>query len=324
MPRTPHPLPASAVGESLTTASARTLGISPDRLRRADVHHPFRGVATFAVRPSTVVDRAWAYTQVMHAAAWFSCITAASLRGLPVPRAFSGGPLHVVVPRGVHPPRSLGVVGHQRDLEPPVVEQILCPLSTGELVPLRTGTIGSVLLTAASHLSLPDLVALVDAARLADEGGTVMETERMLTRSSRRAGSAALGEALLLSRAGVRSRPETHLRLLIARAGLPAPEVAPGVRTLLGVLHPDLGWPEYRVLVEYEGDGHRTDDRVFASDLRRFDAYADADWSAVRCSKADLYGDPRRVLESLTRRLRARGWRSRARRRAVIRPIAVP
>ena len=189
---------------------------------------------------------------------------------------------------------------------------------------MRIGSIGPVLLTAATELALPDLVALVDAARFADDAGTVMEIERMLTRSSRRAGSAALAEALVLSRAGVRSRPETHLRLLIARAGLPAPEVATVVRTPLGVLHPDLGWPAYRVLVEYEGDGHRTDDRVFASDLRRFDAYADADWSTVRCSKADLYGDPRRVLDSVARRLRARGWRSRTRLGAGILPIAVP
>jgi len=216
------------------------------------------------------------------------------------------------------------VIGHQRDLEAPVFETVLVPLSTGEAVPLRVGTIGTTLLTAATELGLADLVALIDAARITDDHGTLADIERMLARSSRRAGGAGLRRGVALSRFGVRSRPETHLRLLLARAGFPEPQVAPRVETPIGLRHPDLAWPQWRVLVEYEGDGHRTDSRVFANDLQRFDAFADAGWSTVRCSRIDLYSAPRRVLESLARRLRSRGWRSTARLRTGIPPIAVP
>lgn len=324
MPRPARPAPAAVLGETLPTAAALGAGVHPDRLRRADVTHPFHGVVTFGPLPRSLADRAWAFAQVMSDAAWFSNTTAAELRGLPLPIASQGGPLHVTVPRGGHSPRARGVVGHQRDLESPAFETRFTTLSTGERVPLRIATIGATLLTAATELGLPDLVALIDAARLADDRGTLADIERMLARSSRRAGAAGLRRGVALSRPGVRSRPETHLRLLFARAGFPDPQVAPEVETPLGALHPDLAWPKYRVLVEYEGDQHRTDGRVFASDLQRFDAFADAEWSAVRCSRVDLYASPRRVLESLARRLRSRGWRSPARLRMGIPPIAVP
>ena len=218
----------------------------------------------------------------------------------------------------------MGVIGHQRDLEDPAFEQLLLPMSSGELVPLRVATMGATLLTAATDLELPDLVALVDAARLANESVTLADIDRMLVRSARRAGASALRRADALSRAGVRSRPETHLRLMLGRAGFPEPDVAPEVATPVGPLHPDLAWPAYRVLIEYEGDRHRTDDRVFARDLSRFDAFADAEWSAIRCTRVDLYSDPRRVLGSVARRLRARGWRTRSRLRLNIPPVAKP
>ncbi|MBX9472912.1 hypothetical protein [Microcella sp.] len=324
MSRAPSQLPLAVHGEVLSTAEARRLGVLPDRQRRADVLHPFHGVAAFCAPLETLADRAWAYAQVMSQLAWFSNTTAAALRGLPLPSALEQGPLHVTVPRGAHTPRATGVIGHQRDLADPTFEQLLLPCSTGELVPLRVATIGTTLLTAATDLGLPDLVALVDAARFADDLSALAEIERMLARSSRRAGAAALRRATALSRAGVRSRPESHLRLLLTRAGLPEPEVAPEVSTPIGPLHPDLAWPSYRVLVEYEGDGHRTNPRVFARDLSRFDAFADAEWSAIRCTREELYSDPSRVLGSAARRLRARGWRTRSRLRSSIPPLAKP
>ena len=324
MARPPSPLPDIVRGESLSTAQAIRLGVPPDRLRRADVRHPFHGVATFSVPSQTLADRAWAYAQVMPQAAWFSNTTAAALRGLPLPRALEHGPLHITVPRGAHTPRAIGIIGHQRDIEEPAFERLLLSGSTGELVPLPVATIGATLLTASTDLELPDLVALVDAARCADDLAALADIERMLARSARRAGAAALRRAVARSRAGVRSRPETHLRLLLARAGFPEPEVALEVSTPLGPLHPDLAWPLYGVLIEYEGDGHRTDSRVFARDLSRFDAFADAEWSAIRCTREDLYVNPSRVLGSVSRRLRARGWRTRSRLRLSIPPLAKP
>jgi len=129
-----------------------------------------------------------------------------------------------------------------------------------------------------------------------------------------RPGLARLRRAAPLRRVGVRLRAETHLRLLIASAGLPEPEVAHTVHsTTLSserwVAEADLAWPQHGVLLEYEGDGHRTSRRRFALDVRRFDRYADEGWRAVRATRADVYADPRELMSRLARRLAEGGWR---------------
>ena len=324
MTRPARPLPDRLRDETMSTAEALARGVAADRLRRADVVHPFHGVVMTGGRPRSIADRAWAFAQVMPASGWFSHTTSARLLGLPLPRSHEKGPLHVTVNRGTRAPRGAGVVGHQRELPSPSWSTLLVPTSTRELVPLRVATPGAAALTTASLLSLPDLVALIDALRLVDESTAVRDIDRMLDHSARRAGAAALRRALALSEPRVRSRAETHLRLTLAAAGLPRADVAPAVATPLGELHPDLAWPEFRVLVEYEGDHHRTDARQFASDLARFDAFADAGWHPVRATKDDVYSSSRRVVSTVARRLRGAGWRSRRPVRHVPTPIAIP
>jgi len=308
----------------MSTADAILRGARPDRLRRADVIHPFHGVIVTGERPRSVVDRAWAYTRVMPADGWFSHSTAARLLGLPLPRVLERGPLHVTVAGDSCRPRGVGVVGHQRDLSEPAWGTAHLRVSSGEHVPLRVATAGACLVTVASQVGLPDLVALTDAARLVADARATADIDRMLRHSSRRAGCAALRRALALSEPGVRSRAETHLRLTLARAGLPQAVVAPPTATPLGELHPDLAWPDFGVLVEYEGEGHRTNPRQFAADLGRFDAFGDAEWSTVRATKDDLYKDSRRLILTVSRRLRARGWRPTRPVRSDMPPIAVP
>ena len=117
-----------------------------------------------------------------------------------------------------------------------------------------------------------------------------------------------------LSRAGVRSRAETLLRLLIVQAGLPQPVVAHPVQSTgrsdeQWAAEADLAWPQFGVLLEYEGDVHRTSRRRFVSDVRRFERYADEGWRAMRATRTDLYEDPHELLSRIARRLREGGWR---------------
>lgn len=78
-----------------------------------------------------------------------------------------------------------------------------------------------------------------------------------------------LRTALPLVDPGAASPKESWLRLLLINAGLPAPEtqipVVDHYRTL-AVL--DMGWEQFMVAVEYDGDQHRTSRRQCA--LRRF------------------------------------------------------
>jgi len=123
-----------------------------------------------------------------------------------------------------------------------------------------------------------------------------------------RRGASRARQAFALSRAGVRSRPETLLRLLITRAGLPEPVVGHTIAEAGWAATPDLAWPAYSVLLEYEGDHHRTSARQFRHDIRRFERYADCGWSALRVTKHDLFSETSEVIARAESRLRRSGW----------------
>ncbi len=112
------------------------------------------------------------------------------------------------------------------------------------------------------------------------------------------------------------------MRLTISRAGLPTPTVGHTIEAQGWTATPDLAWPDFRVLVEYEGDHHRTDSRQFAHDLRRFERYRDSGWDAVRATKLDLFEHPNEFTHRVESRLRERGWRPRRGwRRRPVRPL---
>ena len=52
---------------------------------------------------------------------------------------------------------------------------------------------------------------------------------------------------------GAESPGETATRFVVLRAGLPVPRTQIEVTTRLGTFWADLGWEEWRVLVEYDG-----------------------------------------------------------------------
>ena len=79
-----------------------------------------------------------------------------------------------------------------------------------------------------------------------------------------------LRSVLPLVDGGAASPRETWLRLLLIRAGFPRPVTQIPVMDrwrLLAVL--DMGWPEIKVAVEYDGDHHQTNRTQYAKDQRR-------------------------------------------------------
>jgi hypothetical protein len=117
-----------------------------------------------------------------------------------------------------------------------------------------------------------------------------------------------LAEVLPLVDGGAGSPKESWLRLLLIDAGLPKPTtqipVNDGWRPV-GVL--DMGWEDYRVAAEYDGDQHRTDRRQYVWDQRRLAKLADLGWAVIRVIAEDRRDDIlNRVFQALTRR----GYRS--------------
>ena len=100
---------------------------------------------------------------------------------------------------------------------------------------------------------------------------------------------------------------ETLLRLAI-EYGLPEPEVNIEIVDARGrvIAIADLGYREFRVIAEYDGDQHRTDDKQFFRDVDRLDDLAEERWRVVRFNKSHVTVD--RLLK-LRRALLSAGWR---------------
>jgi hypothetical protein len=98
-----------------------------------------------------------------------------------------------------------------------------------------------------------------------------------------------LETALELVDPGAQSPRESYLRLLLIDAGLPRPQTQVPVLGMDGIpiAYLDLGWEEYMVAVEYDGDHHRTDRRQYVKDIRRLEMLERMGWIVVRVVAED-------------------------------------
>ena len=100
---------------------------------------------------------------------------------------------------------------------------------------------------------------------------------------------------------------ESRLRLLITEAGLPRPAVQWVVQDLATrtAVWLDLAWPELMIGIEYEGEPHTEPGRVLR-DVGRYIRLVDRGWRIYRYTKLDVYGQPERIIDELTRARSAR------------------
>jgi hypothetical protein len=111
--------------------------------------------------------------------------------------------------------------------------------------------------------------------------------------------------ALSLVDAGAQSPRESWLRLLLIDGGLPRPQTQIPVRDESGtvIAYLDMGWEEFMVAVEYDGEQHRTDRRQYTWDVRRLELLEHLGWIVVRVVVGDRREDIlRRVRVALGRR----------------------
>ena len=103
-----------------------------------------------------------------------------------------------------------------------------------------------------------------------------------------------LRRVLEVADGGAESPQETRLRLLLVRAGFPRPVTQIPIRNARGrvVRRIDLGWPQWKVGIEYDGAQHWTDPAQHAGDIDRLEFFADLGWRMVRVSANHLKFDP--------------------------------
>lgn len=129
---------------------------------------------------------------------------------------------------------------------------------------------------------------------------------------SRHAGARGLRRlrrALELVDGGAESPYESLTRLTLIRAGLPVPQTQIEVRNAVGRVFArlDMGWPEWKVAVEYDGAQHWTDARQRAWDIERLAKLEAAGWLVIRVSSAMLARSAA-TTDRVRRALQARGW----------------
>jgi very-short-patch-repair endonuclease len=73
------------------------------------------------------------------------------------------------------------------------------------------------------------------------------------------------------------------------------------------VAHGDLGYPEWKVLLKYEGRQHAESDQ-FGRDIDRYSLMAADGWLTLRFAARHI-GGPVAVVERTRRALVSRGWR---------------
>lgn len=305
-------LPRSLEGTAFLTTDAAVSALSRRRLRGPDLDKPYRGVRSLRLDDSDILGRCRAYEPRMPGTQFFSHTTAAQIWRMPLPPWLEESrTLHVSSFRSACRPRMGGVVGHRLS-----AVGISTRVSNGFVVadPL------TVWLQLASVLHVDDLIAVGDyllSGRRTDFGRepALLSMEEIAARAARftnRRGARAVAAAIGQLRAGVDSRPESRLRMLLTRAGLPEPLINDatfdGDGNKLGT--PDLKYEWARTVLEYEGEEHRVNKDRFRRDIFRRELFEDADWRVIRVVKNDVFDHPHAFV--------ARTKRTLARRKAAI------
>ena len=309
------PLPPDLAQGPFSVRDALRAGVSAGRLRDPALDRPFHGTRAPAILPPAGESRSAREQRVLLAqcAAYssrlapdehFSHQTAARLWGCPLPTWFdTAEPLHVARPgRGA---RGAGVVGHNSST-PTLTRRYGYPVSDP----------ASTWLALASVLLLDDLVAVGDHLILDPrvlnprDPRPYVTVEELAARLAVYHGRGArlAHEALPLLRQGAESRPETLVRLLLARAGCAEPVLQAPIfdndGRLLG--YADLYWPDLKIVVEYDGQHHRTDDVAYDRDLIRIDDFLAAGNLVVRIRKYGLFQAPAGEVARVERAFRQR------------------
>jgi hypothetical protein len=174
-----------------------------------------------------------------------------------------------------------------------------------ELPPCRDGTASAehCWLIAASTLNLLDLVTAGDAL-LRKRRTTVARLESAV-RGHRGRGIVLARTAVMLVRERVDSPRETWLRLCLVLAGLPMPEcnlIVGDDRGPIGRV--DLVYVAFKLIIEYEGDQHRTDRNQWNRDIDRHEDFARDHWTLIRVT-SERARWPRQLVRTVYRALSA-------------------
>ncbi len=292
------PLPPALAAGPFTSRQALDAGVSPKRLRGADIAHPFRGVHVATLEDLTFLERCAALLSKLPDHAFVSHISAAVVMRVPLPlRLEQSLIVHISVPAPRTAPVGRGIVGHTI-----IPNQHRPRLWRGVLICSPE----ELWCDLAEHLSLPDLVAAGDFLIHWRLPATTIDalTAAVATRVGRR-GAARMRTALALLSDRSESPQESRLRVILVLAGITGFVVNHPITTSGGFQYrADIAFPEARFLLEYQGDDHRTM-AAFRADMTRTSRLQADGWFVMQLNANDL-DDPVELAQRIRRVLASR------------------
>ncbi|WP_277245943.1 hypothetical protein [Micrococcus terreus] len=324
----PEPIPVSLHGRVFTRSEALNAGVHPERLRRRDILRVNRGRYRWVgdrgrrprsaphptaelegivreISPATADHRARAVLGAIPDAA-LSHTSAAAARGWWLPQRFvTEAQVHIARPPHRPPTSRPGVTTHRLALKPEDIAVI-----DGR----RATSVERTWLDCAHLFSVDELTILGDSLvrtpyawveeRRPAAWTTPGRLEEQLQRSTGVRGITVARKALSLIRVGSDSPKETELRLALIMAGLPEPQLQVQCWDPEYSAHfpatADLGYPQWRIAIHYEGRHHRSEEQLHR-DIRREQAFVRQGWTNLRFDAVDAAQGFRTAVEQVRR-----------------------
>lgn len=291
---------------SFTLGEGLAAGATRSHLRDGSLSTPSRGIRVPCGQQQRLHDRVRPYT-VLSNQSCVSHVTAAQLHGMPLPWFEDDiKTIHLTNPARGSQPRRKGVIGHTTDVERHEFMYLDgVPVTTPERSFLDLATV----------LTLDQLVAVADFLICEHQRHFEPPQRAIVPAATLRGyvdgkhhlrGLTKARAALELMRVGADSPPETRLRLLLQRAGLPEFTTNYGIAGD-PVVWPDLACEEFKTCSEYEGEIHKTTEKQLF-DRNRDERTAARGWLQVKVYKADMRRSDAHVVDMFKRALRRQGW----------------
>ena len=299
--------PEHGTNDPFTTSEGIDAGLTAKQLRGKAFDRSVWGVRARRAEPALerreeIIRRAAFYLARLPDDTCLSHSTAAIIHGIPIPWWLERrDDLHFTFPAPRRAPHAKGIRGHSLTLE------------SYQVVPvegLRVTSVERTWCDLASMLPVEHLVAagdfLIHWRNPKTDALALLET---VQRFPGLRGVKRMRKALPRLNGRSESPPESVVRFFLVEAGLPEPEVnyeivmtddGPGVRA-------DLLFRRYNVLVEYQGDYHRTKEQWRKDMTRR--SRIEAEGGFVIEINADDLRDPVELVARIRKVLEARSWR---------------
>jgi very-short-patch-repair endonuclease len=289
------PLPPGLPEPAFTVGQAQSVGVPGHRLRARDLNAEVAGVRSLR-HDLELAERCALFQLRLTPESFFSHTTAAQLHKIPVPHdAAHSSLLHISLPAPHRAPHARGIAGHSLQIEPH--DLLTRPDGLRVTTPLRTWfdlahMLGLLDLVAAGDALIHWRLPLVSAVDLADA------LNRPLNRRIRR----KIRQAAALLNDRSESPPESKLRAILELAGLPLSGVNHVISDAFGefVARTDLTIARYRIILEYQGDYHRTTKGQWRADMTRRAKLEAQGWRVM-----DLNADDLKNPTELVQRIRA-------------------